>query len=193
MVRGCRLRQPPMVTHPPSSPKTLRVRCTRNASIHRMAESTMVPHRPGARTPILPRDESLLPLTPDVPSTQTTLEYPDSDRRWRCSNNARAPNTKDPTPGETGALQPPDRNTPHPQLQRNNPEKPHFRPSTPPPQVLAVATERTSALENQPRFHPQEADFHGTLKTDPFHPNRARRFLRHFFQMVTGNRSVLRA
>ena len=73
------------------------------------------------------------------------------------------------------------------------PEKqPHFRPTTPPTQVLAATTERTPAFENQPRFHPKEADFHGTLKTDPS-PRIARRFLRNFFQMVTGNRSVLRA
>ena len=73
------------------------------------------------------------------------------------------------------------------------PEKPHFRPTTLPTQVLAAATEQTPAFENQPRFHPKEADFYGTLKTDPSPTNRARRFLRNFFQMVTGNRSVLRA
>ena len=67
------------------------------------------------------------------------------------------------------------------------------RPSTPPTQVLAVAAERSPAFGNQPEFHPREADFHGTLKTDPKPSNRARRFLRNFFQVVTHNRAVLRA
>ena len=66
-------------------------------------------------------------------------------------------------------------------------------PPTTPTQVPAVVTSGTSAFGNQPESLPKEADFHGTLKTDPKPPNRARRFLRKFFQMVTDNRAVLRA
>ena len=58
-------------------------------------------------------------------------------------------------------------------------------PTTSPPQVLTATTERIPAVGEQSRVHPKEADFHGTLNTDPKHPNRARRFLRKFFQMVT--------
>ena len=68
-----------------------------------------------------------------------------------------------------------------------------LKPTTPPPKVLAATTELTTAFGEQPRIHPKEADFHGTLKTDPKPPNRARRFLRKFFQMVTDNLAVLRA
>ena len=64
---------------------------------------------------------------------------------------------------------------------------------TPPTQVTAVATYGTSALWSPPEPLPREADFHGTLKTDPKPPNRVRRFLRKFFQMVTDNRAVTRA
>ena len=66
-------------------------------------------------------------------------------------------------------------------------------PPTPPTQVPAVVTSGTSAFGNQPESPPKEADFHGTLKTDPKPPNRARRFLRKFFHMVTDNRAVLKA
>ena len=63
---------------------------------------------------------------------------------------------------------------------------------TPPPQLTAT-TDGTSAFGSPPEPLPKEAAFHGTLKTDPNTPNRARRFLRKFFQMVTDNRAVLRA
>ena len=66
-------------------------------------------------------------------------------------------------------------------------------PPTPPTQVTAVATDWTSAFGSQPKLLPREADFHGTLNTNPKPTNRARRFLRNFFQMVTDNRAVLRA
>ena len=68
-----------------------------------------------------------------------------------------------------------------------------LKPTTSPPQGLATTTERSPAFREQPSAHPNEADFHGTLYTDPKPPNRARRFLRKFFQMVTDNRAVLRA
>ena len=104
----------------PSPPKTLLGRSTSDARLPRVAERSMVPHRQRARTPIISRDESLLPLTPDVPPTQTPLEYPDSDR-GRCSSDpSRTPNTGYPTPSEARALQPPDRNPPNPQLQGNS-------------------------------------------------------------------------
>ena len=64
---------------------------------------------------------------------------------------------------------------------------------TQPTQVTAVATDGTSAFGSPPESLPSEADFHGSLKTDPKPPNRARRFLRKFFQMVTDNRAVLMA
>ena len=110
-----------MVTHPPSPSKTLLRRRTSNASLPRMAEHTMVPRRQRARTPLIPGDEPLLPLTPNVPSTQTSLEHPDSDCGRRGSDSSSAPNTGNPSHGITGALQRPDRNTPHHQLQRNTP------------------------------------------------------------------------
>ena len=72
-------------------------------------------------------------------------------------------------------------------------ETPALLPLTPPPQVLATTIERIQAFGEQSNVHPKEADFHGTLNTDPKPPNRARRFLRKFFQMVTENRAVLRA
>ena len=68
-----------------------------------------------------------------------------------------------------------------------------LKPTTSPPQVPATTIERRSAFWEQPSIHPKEADFHGTLNTDPKPPNRARRFLRKFFQMVNDNRAVLRA
>ena len=64
---------------------------------------------------------------------------------------------------------------------------------TPPTPVTVAPTDGTSAFGSPPESLPTEADFHGTLKTDPEPPNRARRFLRKFFQMVTDNRAVLRA
>ena len=60
-------------------------------------------------------------------------------------------------------------------------------------QVTIAPTDGTSAFGSPPESLPKETDFHGTLKTDPKPPNRARRFLRKFFQMVTDNRAVLRA
>ena len=57
--------------------------------------------------------------------------------------------------------------------------------TTPPTQVTAATTDGTSAFGNPPESLPREANFHCTLKTDPKPPNRARRFLRKFFQMVT--------
>ena len=57
-----------------------------------------------------------------------------------------------------------------------------------PPTQLTTTTDGTSAFGSSPESLPKEADFHGTLKTDPKPPNRARRFLRKFFQMVTDNR-----
>ena len=72
------------------------------------------------------------------------------------------------------------------------PEIPALKPATPLPQVLATTTERIPAFGEQSSVHPKEAYFHGTLNTDPKPPNRARRFLRKFFQMVTVNMVVLR-
>ena len=66
-------------------------------------------------------------------------------------------------------------------------------PPTPSTQVTSAPTDATSAFRSPPEPLPTEADFHGTLKIDPNPPNRARRFLRKFFQMVTDNRAVLRA
>ena len=110
----------PVVTHPPSPRKTLLGMSTSGARLPRVAERYMVPHRQRARTPILPRDESLLLLTPDVPPTQTPLEYTNS-YCGRCSSDPTStPNARYPTPSEAGALQPPDRNPPNPQLQGNS-------------------------------------------------------------------------
>ena len=64
---------------------------------------------------------------------------------------------------------------------------------TPSNQVTSAPTDATSAFGSPLEPLPKEADFHGTLKTDPNPPNCARRFLRKFFQMVTDNRAVLRA
>ena len=110
-----------MVTHSPRSSKTLRRMSPGDARLPRMAERSMVPHRQRARTPILPRDEPLLSLTPDVPSTQTPLEHTDSDCGRCSSNSSSTPNAGYPTPGEAGTLQSPDRNPPYPQLQRLDP------------------------------------------------------------------------
>ena len=68
-----------------------------------------------------------------------------------------------------------------------------LKPTTSPPQVLTATTERIPASGEQTRVHPKEAEFHGTLNTDPKPTNRALRFLRKFFQMVTDNLAVLRA
>ena len=71
---------------------------------------------------------------------------------------------------------------------------PVFSPTTQAPQVFAMTTEMNSAFrERPPQTLPNDCDFRATLKTDPKPLNRARLFLRNFFQMVTGNRSVLRA
>ena len=56
---------------------------------------------------------------------------------------------------------------PIPSCKEITPETLERRPSTPPTQVLAVTAERYPAFGNQPEFHPREANFHGTLKTDP--------------------------
>ena len=82
---------------------------------------------------------------------------------------------------------------PIPSCKKTATETLELKPTTSPPQVLTATTERTTTFGEQSRVHPKEADFHGTLKTDPSPPNRARRFIRNFFQMVAGNRSVLRA
>ena len=72
-----------------------------------------------------------------------------------------------------------------PAVPAHNLPTPTIHPITP--------TDGTSAFGSPPESLPKEADFHGTLNTDPKPPNRARRFLRKFFQMVTDNRAVLRA
>ena len=65
-------------------------------------------------------------------------------------------------------------------------------PITPVPQVLAVTTDKGPTFRERSQESPKKTDFRGTLNTDPKPPNRARRFLRNFFQMVTDNRAVLR-
>ena len=82
---------------------------------------------------------------------------------------------------------------PIPSCKESTTETPERRPSTPPTQVHATPAERTPAFREHPTVPPKEAYFHGTLNTDPKTPNRARRFLRKFFQMVTDNRAFLRA
>ena len=82
---------------------------------------------------------------------------------------------------------------PIPSCKETTPEILERSPTTPTTQSPVAVTSGTSAFGNQPESFPKEADFHGTLKTDPKPPNRARRFLRKFFQMVTDNRAVLRA
>ena len=72
-----------------------------------------------------------------------------------------------------------------PAVPAHNLPTPTIHPITP--------TDGTSAFGSPPELLPKETDFHGTLNTDPQPPNRARRFLRKFFQMVTDNRAVLRA
>ena len=61
------------------------------------------------------------------------------------------------------------------------------------PRLLAATTESDSAVRERPPAPRNGADFRGTLNTDPNPPNRACRFLRNVFQVVTGNCSVLRA
>ena len=82
---------------------------------------------------------------------------------------------------------------PIPSCKETAPETPALKPTTSPLQVLATTPERSPAFGEQTSVHPKEADFHGTLNTDHKPPNRARRFLRKFFQMVTNNRAVIRA
>ena len=60
-------------------------------------------------------------------------------------------------------------------------------------QATAVTTEEDTVFVELLHALPKDADLRGTLNTDPKPTNRARRFLRNFFQMVTVNRSVLRA
>ena len=69
---------------------------------------------------------------------------------------------------------------------------PNFRPTIPPTPAPSAPTEHSPAFREHPTVPPKEADFHGTLNTDPKPPNRARRFLRNFLQTVTDNRAVLR-
>ena len=181
-----------MVTHSPSTPKTLLGRSTSNVSLPRMAECAVVPHCQRARSPLFHCHERLLPVTPDVPATQTTLEHTDRDRGWSSSNISSTPNAGYPTHGETGTLQPPDGDSTYPQLQRSYYRNPRLQPPTPSNQ-LTTTTDGISAFGSSPESPPKEAHFHGILNTDPKPPNRARRFLRKFFQMVTDNRAVLRA
>ena len=71
---------------------------------------------------------------------------------------------------------------------------PVYSPTTQAPQVFAMTTEMDSAFtERPPQILPKDSNFQRTLNTDPKPQNRARRFLRNLFQMVTGNRTVLRA
>ena len=72
-------------------------------------------------------------------------------------------------------------------------EKPDPALITEVPQVTAVTTEGDQAFMERLQALQKDADFRGTLITDPKLPNHARRFLRNFFHMVTGNSSVLRA
>ena len=132
-----------MVTHPPSPSKAPLGMSTSDARLPRVTERSMVPHRQRARTPILHRDEPLLPLTPDVPSTQTPLEHPNSDC-GRCSSDpSSTPNAGYSTTGKAGALQPSDRNPTHPQLQRSHPRI--YRPQSPHP---ADPSDRSSHRRN---------------------------------------------
>ena len=66
-------------------------------------------------------------------------------------------------------------------------------PPTPPTPALSAPTEHNPAFREHPTVPPKEADFHGTLNTDPKPPICAPRFLRKFLQMVTDNRAALRA
>ena len=61
------------------------------------------------------------------------------------------------------------------------------------PQLHAATTDSDSAVRERQPAPLKDSDFRGTLNTDPKPPNRARRFLRNFFQVVTNNRAVLRA
>ena len=71
--------------------------------------------------------------------------------------------------------------------------RPDLSTPTPTTQVLAWTTESNPAFMEQPKVLQKDPDFHGTLNTDPKPPNRALRFLRKFFLIVTDNRAVLRA
>ena len=82
---------------------------------------------------------------------------------------------------------------PIPSYKEAETENPASTPTTQTSQALAVITEMEPAIRELPETLSKEANFQGTLNTDPKPPNRARRFLRKFFQMVTGNRAVLRA
>ena len=66
-------------------------------------------------------------------------------------------------------------------------------PTITPTPALSAPTEHNPAFREHPTVPPKEADFHGTLNTDPEPQNRARRFLWNVLQMVTDNRAVLRA
>ena len=98
-----------------------------------------------------------------------------------------------PTPGETSALQPADRNTPDCELQRNGHGETDPDIVTEANQATAVTTEEDTVFWELLQALPKDVDLRGTLNTDPKPPNCGRRFLRKIFQMVTGNRSVLRA
>ena len=159
-----------MVTHPPSSSKTLRGRLTSNARLPRMAERTMVPHRQRARTPILPRDEFLLPLTPDVPPTETPLEHTDSDC-GRCSNDpSNPPNAGYPTPGEAGALQPSDRNPTYPQLQRTHPRDTRRQSPDTADQSACSGHQRNLSLREPTRNFPEGSRFPRKTQNRPHTP-----------------------
>ena len=61
-------------------------------------------------------------------------------------------------------------------------------------QAIALTSERHPAFEERPpQALSKDTDFRCPLNTDSKPPNLARRFFRNFFQMVTGNRSVIRA
>ena len=143
-----------MVTHSPSTPKTLLGRSTSNVSLPLVAECAVVPHRQGNRTPIFPGNEPLLSDTPDVPATQTTLEHTDRDRGWRSSNISSTPNAGYTTPGETGTLQPPDSDSTDPQLQRSHPRSPRSQPSYS-VKPRALSTHRRNLSFREPPVAPE--------------------------------------
>ena len=149
--------------------------------------------RQGALTSFFPRNKPLLPLPTDVPPPQASLENHDTDSAWRSGNHSSAPDAGYATPGETSAIQPADGHPTDPELQRSGNRDPVPTPTTQAFQALAVTTEKDPAFRERPQTLHKNADFRGTLNTDTKPPNRARRFLRNFFQMVTNNRAVLMA
>ena len=187
MVRGCRLRQPPwsLIT------RVLRKLCSDGARV--MLVFHEWPNAPWYPVVIELELRSFLVRSPCYLSPRMyLLPRPHWNTRIAIVDGAAATHRVHRTLG----TQPPAKRVrfnhhtairPITSCKETAPETLKFKPTTSPPQVVAAITVRIPALVEQSRVHPKEADFHDTLNTDPKTQNRARRFLRKFFQMVTDN------